>query len=216
MASFQSQGMATVPPNRISRNSVPRGSNRQSQSPNSASSSPRIGYQQPPSPPSASPAQSLLGKLSSSSASGTAPAPNTVPSRTPSLVPGCTERRSTSIVLQLCLTSICFGVTAWFAQATFSSAESSRTRDVLKDVFRVDIRDTLTVLAVLSGLLGLLAGVAIDTALESCQWWLTCRPGGVSMPTILATSATTGALGTLALILRHGPSYGARAWAAGK
>lgn len=128
----------------------------------------------------------------------------------------CSERRSTWICIQLLFTCSVFAVTAWFAQATFSNEESSRTRDVLKDVFKVDIGDTLTILAVLSGLLGLLTGMSIDTAFETMQWYLTCRAGGVSMSTILAVSPTTGALGSIKLLYRRGPSAGARLWSAGK
>lgn len=111
------------------------------------------------------------------------------------------QRRSPEIFFTVVLASATFGVTAWFAQATFTNQTSSRTRDVFKNAFGVDLGDTLTVLAVLSGVLSLLMRMLLENMLESIQWALTGRDSGVALTTILGLSPTTGAMGTIGILL---------------
>lgn len=214
---MQSKREPSPRPERPQRKPVPQRPHHSSRQSASDSSWPfNNGPQQPMHQTSTSPTESLLGGVSSSPISKAARTSTKESGPDAEDKSGCSERRSTSIVAQLLLSCAVFAVTAWFAQATFSDAESSRTRDALRAVFKVDIRDTLTVLAVLSGLLGLVSGVSIDTALETVQWWLTCRTPTVSMSTILAVSPTTGAFGAFKMLYGRGPTAGARSWAASK
>ena len=167
---------------------------------------------QPSSNTNASASQSLLSNQAPSRTSS----PAVTQSPKISRAPFRSQRRDVRLLLAVCLASACFGVTAWFAQATFSSTVSSRTRDIFKDVFKIDSGDTLTVLVLLSGVLGLLMGLVLDGVLESIQWLLTCRDNGVPMSTVLAVSGTTGSVGTLGIMCRSGSSIGARMWAAVK
>jgi hypothetical protein len=108
-----------------------------------------------------------------------------------------------------------FAVTAWFARATFST-QTSRTRDFIKNVFRVDVTDTLTILALLSGILNFLLGFVVDNVLDFIQWALICRRNGVEALSVLAVSATTGAIGNLGLLVDNLTPRSARSWATGK
>jgi hypothetical protein len=149
------------------------------------------------------------------------PSPNSsiprkpVPTNTPTPV-GRSHRRDLSLPLAVAATTAIFGVTAWYARATFFNSGSSRTRDFFRDVFHIDIADTLTVLAVLSGVLAFLLGFVADHLLDVIQWALICRPDGVEALSILAISGTTGVLGTLGLLVDKITPSGARLWATGK
>ena len=126
------------------------------------------------------------------------------------------RRRDPLLLLAVVLASACFAVTAWFAQATFSSTTSSRTNNALKNVLGVDTGDTLTILALLSGVLGFMMNLMLNETLDVWQWSLICRDNGVSLSTILAISGTTSSLGTMGLLVSRDPSTGARVWAAAK
>jgi hypothetical protein len=138
------------------------------------------------------------------------------PSPGPQNVSVPSHRRNLTLLLLVILASVCFGVTAWFAQATFSSKTFTSARDFFKSQFQVDIGDTLTILAVLSRLLTLLTALILDSVLDVLQWALICRDQGVSMSSVLAISGTTGPLGTLGILIGKGPEPVARIWAAAK
>jgi hypothetical protein len=131
-------------------------------------------------------------------------------------VPVYSHRRDTTLLLMVVLASVCFIVTAWFAQATFSSTTFTRTRDFFKSEFRVDIGDTLTILALLSRLLTVLTAYVLNNILEVLQWSLTCRDHGLSISSALAISGSTGLLGTLEIIVGKSPEKVARIWATTK
>jgi hypothetical protein len=131
-------------------------------------------------------------------------------------VPVHSHRRDITLLFMVVLASVCFIVTAWFAQATFSSTTFTRTRDFFKSEFRVDIGDTLTILALLSRLLTVLTAYVLNNVLEVLQWSLTCRHHGLSISSALAISGSTGLLGTLGIIVGKGPEKVARIWATTK
>ena len=129
---------------------------------------------------------------------------------------GRSHRRDPWLPLAVLIASTTFAATAWFARATFSSTSSSSTRDFFKSVFGIDITDTLTVLAFLSGILAFLLGFVVDNLLDIVQWALICRSQGAELLSILAISSTTGALGTLGLLIDKPTPASARLWATGK
>ena len=142
---------------------------------------------------------------------GPLPAP-TLASRIPAK-PHPSHRRDLGFVATVLLASACFGATAWFAKATFSNKTLAGKQDMLPARFK-SFGDTLTILALLSGVLAFLTSAALDNVLEVLQWGLICRDQGVGVASVLAIAATTQSWGTLGMIFSRDPKVMARIWAA--
>jgi len=128
--------------------------------------------------------------------------------------PSC--RRDPVACLAVIAATATFIVTAWFANATFSGESSARTFRVLKDVLHIDVRNTLTVLSILQGVLSFLMGIVLDDVLELVQWSLMGRAQGLQTLSILGLSPTTGAAGTLGIVFSRMANKTNRIWAGSK
>ena len=119
-------------------------------------------------------------------------------------------------LLIVAIATALFVVTAWFARSTFASTSAARTKRLLLNVFHVDIGDTLTILAILSGVTGRAMAIVLDKTLESIQWGFTSREKGVPVLAILALSPTTGAWGSAGILFGKKSDLAARHWSGAK
>ena len=111
------------------------------------------------------------------------------------------HQRDVSSLLSVLLATALFVLTSWFARATFTAKTSARTSQVFKDVFHIDIGDTLTILAILSSVMTRVITIALDSVFESIQWSLISQSKGASILSILAVSPTTGVMGTAGILV---------------
>ncbi len=119
-------------------------------------------------------------------------------------------------ILTMTVATATFISTAWFANATFSNRSFAHSKAILKNVLHIDISDTLTVLAVLQGVLSFLMGILLDNVLEIIQWSLMGRDNGLPALSILGLNPATGAMGTAGILCSGMATKTDRFWAFSK
>jgi ABC-type uncharacterized transport system permease subunit len=108
------------------------------------------------------------------------------------------------------VTSAVFAITIWFARTTFSSR--SGTQETIKEVFKIDVGITLTILRILQGVLSACTTYILLGAFQLIQWTLVSRGNGLSGLAVLALSPTTSFLGTLGIMFSRKPHIMGRIW----
>ncbi|PMD53218.1 uncharacterized protein K444DRAFT_703764, partial [Hyaloscypha bicolor E] len=129
-----------------------------------------------------------------------------------------TTRRSTLahtgfLLFLAVLTTGIFGLTAWYANAAFSSQLTNNATNTLHAIFNIEVGSVIAVLRILQGLLATLTTVALSNAFGPIQWALISDGKSIKCPQLLGISPATGAMGVLGLLVDTQSRAVERSWA---
>ncbi|KUJ06535.1 uncharacterized protein LY89DRAFT_603023 [Mollisia scopiformis] len=107
-----------------------------------------------------------------------------------------------------------FAIIILFVQATYSAEiDSNRHEAFGNKLLKTDVSTTLAVLRTAQGILSAITSMLLTDAFKFLQWIMMNPPRGLSYPSLLAISPTTGILGTLDLLRSSVVRKSAKAWA---
>lgn len=129
-----------------------------------------------------------------------------------------TTRRSTLahpgfLIFLAVLTTGIFGLTAWYANAAFSSQLTNNATKTLHTIFNIEVGSAIAVLRILQGLLATLTAVALSNAFGLVQWALTSDGKSIKCLQLLGISPATGVMGVLGLLVDTQSRAVERSWA---